>query len=116
MLHRKSIKALIIDDEDDICLLLSSFLKKQSLEVCISNNLKDGLRITEEFQPDILFLDNNLPDGSGIDAIDEFRKLNSDMKIIVISALTTLQQKAMDNSADGFLGKPISFASIYSLL
>lgn len=57
-------KVLIIDDEVDLCLLLKNFLTKQQHEVVISHKLSDGLKEALDFSPDIIFLDNNLPDHS----------------------------------------------------
>ena len=58
-------KVLIIDDEIDLCLLLKNFLTRQHFEVEISHRLSDGLKTALSFSPDIVFLDNNLPDSQG---------------------------------------------------
>lgn len=108
--------ALIIDDEEDICILLSSFLRKKNIDTHYSFNLTDGKECIERLKPNILFLDNNLPDGSGIEAIPEIRKTNQKMKIVVISAMTNLKEKALANSADAFIDKPISFENIQMVL
>jgi DNA-binding response OmpR family regulator len=111
-----TMRALIIDDEEDICVLLASYLRKQHIDVTYSFTLEEGLKKIKEFHPTILFLDNNLPDGLGIDAIEKIRKIKQDLKIIVISALTNLREKAMNSTADGFIDKPISFATIQKAL
>lgn len=58
-------KVLIIDDEVDLCLLLKNFLTKKQFEVVISHKFSEGLREALDFIPDIIFLDNNLPDSQG---------------------------------------------------
>jgi len=58
-------RVLIIDDEFDLCLLLKLHLVSKHYEVEMAYNLKDGLKKIESFNPDFLFLDNNLPDGHG---------------------------------------------------
>ncbi len=58
-------KVLIIDDEQDFGLLLQSFFSKQQYDVKISHTIADGMKALEETKPDLLFLDNNLPDGLG---------------------------------------------------
>jgi DNA-binding response OmpR family regulator len=108
--------ALIIDDEEDICILLSSYLRKKNIDAHYSLTLKDGLNKIAELKPSIIFLDNNLPDGSGIDTIPEIRKTNNKIRIIVISAMTNLKERALANSADAFIDKPISFENIQSLI
>jgi DNA-binding response OmpR family regulator len=108
--------ALIIDDEEDICILLSTYLRKKNFDAHYSMTLQDGLKKLKELHPSILFLDNNLPDGSGIDTVPEIRDLYPQLKIIIISAMTTLKERAFANSADAFIDKPISFDNIQQLI
>ena len=58
-------KVLIIDDEVDLCILLKNFFTKQHYEVVVSHKLSDGIKEAVDFLPDIIFLDNNLPDSMG---------------------------------------------------
>ena len=58
-------KVLIIDDEVDFCLLMQFYLSKKNCEVSISHTLRDGLGLVHNNIPDIVILDNNLPDGLG---------------------------------------------------
>lgn len=106
--------ALIIDDEEDICLLLKGFLTRSYERVEYANSLTAGMQLAIELKPDILFLDNNLPDGAGISMIADFKKHSS--KVIIISAMTNLEEHALKSGADYFLGKPISFKTIRSLI
>src|SRR3954468_1163514 len=108
--------ALIIDDEEDICILLTTYLRKKNIDAHYSLTLTDGLEKLAEYKPTILFLDNNLPDGSGIETIPAIRKANPDLKIIIISAMSNLKDRALANSADAFIDKPISFDNIQQLI
>lgn len=58
-------KVLIIDDEVDLCLLLKTYLNRRNYEVYYSHTLREGMNQFRQVDPDILFLDNNLPDGVG---------------------------------------------------
>lgn len=106
--------ALIVDDEEDICRLLAANLRRKFLRVEYALTLKEGLLLAEALCPDWLILDNNLPDGIGIQLIHEFRK--SSKKILVISAMNNLSEQALNAGADYFLSKPVSFADITELL
>ncbi len=108
--------ALIIEDEVDICLLLANFLKKKSKNVSISNSLTNGLNKCKEMEPNLLILDHNLPDGYGIEKISEFRKVNKSICIIIISAMSHLKNKALENGADYFMEKPISFKRLSDII
>jgi len=60
-------KVLIIDDEADFGLLLKNYFLQKDYEVYLSNTLREGLKQAAEIRPQIIFLDNNLPDGLGWD-------------------------------------------------
>jgi two-component system OmpR family response regulator len=81
---KKSI--LIIDDETDFCLLLKNFLMKKNFDVAVSHTLREGLNKLDELKPDILFLDNNLPDGLGWEHTQRILETYPSTKIHLISA------------------------------
>ena len=109
-------KILIIDDEEDICLLMKNYLQRRQSEVKYALNLKDGLRMIEEFHPDIIFLDNNLPDGIGLEEIGAIKKGHNQVQLIMISAMNHLREAAFKEGADHFLDKPISFKAVVAII
>lgn len=106
--------ALIVDDEEEICLLLRGFLLRKFKRVEIATTLKQGLEIAKNLKPSVLFLDNNLPDGQGINFISIFGIYVK--KIIIISARTNLADISLSNGANYFIAKPISFRSIENVI
>ena len=80
------VKILIIDDEQDYCLLMKSYFEEKNYEVFLAFNLKEGLILLKEKSPDILFLDNNLPDGEGWYHADEISTTNPSLRINLITA------------------------------
>jgi two-component system, OmpR family, response regulator len=108
------VKALIIDDEPDICFLLSMILKQKNFDTHFVGKLSDaGIALKKE-SPSIIFLDNHLPDGLGIDFIEHIKLNNPSSKIVMITAhdTPTDRRKAMQNGADLFLGKPFTKEAI----
>jgi two-component system OmpR family response regulator len=103
-------KILIIDDETDICFLLASLLKKKGFEVSFVHSLTDGFPKVADMQPAVLFLDINLPDGSGLESITKMKSLSMNTKIIMISAYDGLRERAIasEKGADFFIGKPFN--------
>jgi DNA-binding NtrC family response regulator len=79
-------KILIVDDEEDLCLLMKIYFTRKMYEVNIANTLTDGLRQLEKWHPDILFLDNNLPDGLGWEKAPELLDHYPELIIHLISA------------------------------
>lgn len=79
-------KILIIDDEMDFCYLMKSYFMRKKYEVFLSYSLTQGLELLEIIKPDVVFLDNNLPDGSGWDMAVEIKKKFPFVELNLISA------------------------------
>ena len=80
------LKILIIDDEKDYCMIMKSYFQRKNYPITVAYTLKDGMKQLEERRPDVLLLDNNLPDGKGKDHIDEILDKYPDTRIYLISA------------------------------
>lgn len=105
-------KVLIIDDEIDLCLLLNSYFQRKGFEVLIAHTLSEGIGYLETFQPDYLFLDNNLPDGLGWEEAPLIAERHPLMHQFLISAYHP-QVPAMPEYAHfEILEKPVSFADL----
>ncbi|MES2848836.1 MAG: response regulator [Bacteroidota bacterium] len=111
---KPSLTALIIDDEYDICFLLSRILKSNNLEVQFANTISEGKKYLSSLNPNVLFLDNHLPDGYGIDFISYVKEQYPHTKIVMVTAHDTSEdrKKALEEGADIFISKPFSAAEI----
>ena len=119
MKNGKTIQALIIDDESDICYLLSNILKHRNVSSQIATSLGEAEKLLEKQPvPNLIFLDNNLPDGAGINYINRLKKKFPNSKVVMITAYDTVSDRetARKQGADSFLGKPFSKEMIYSTL
>src|SRR4051812_29040344 len=111
---------LIIDDEKDLCRLLTISLRKDNFLVACAFNLAEAkLKLLE--QPSIVLLDNNLPDGSGLDYLKKHPIDFQKSCVIMISADTgpELRKDALHEGIRAFLQKPFAAKAvkeaIYSL-
>jgi DNA-binding response OmpR family regulator len=113
-----NISIAIIDDEEDICFLLGSILKQLHHKVTFANTISEGKLLLREEKPSIIFLDMNLPDGSGMDELPYLKSEFPDAKIIMISAFDSQKERnaALSSGADVFLGKPFTRETIYEAL
>jgi DNA-binding response OmpR family regulator len=110
-------KVLIIDDEVDFCLLMQFYLSKKNCEVSISHTLRDGLGILENKTPDIVILDNNLPDGLGWPAAKDILETAPDVQLFLISAnKPTKPEEINDDPHFQVVEKPISISQIDNFL
>ena len=114
MTEKSSCKILIVDDEGDICYLLSNLMKQRDLQYEHANTLAQADIIIKEDTPDIIFLDNHLPDGLGINYIENIKENYPNIKIAVITAHDTLsdKKKALKKGADIFITKPFTTEQI----
>lgn len=117
MMMNNHSQILILDDELDICYLLSNFLKKHYPKVDAIHTL-ESLSKVNIHDYHILFIDNNLIDGSGFDKIPEIKTKNPKLKIIAISAFDTSAERsvAIENGATIFVGKPFQQDEILKVL
>ena len=105
-----TIKVLIVDDELDICYLLSSLLKQRNFVTGFVNTISDAVNALKTDTPDILFLDNHLPDGFGLDFIPYIKKNYPAVKVIMITAHdgAVERKQAYDGGVDLFVAKPLN--------
>ncbi len=110
--------ALIVDDELDTCFLLKSILEQQGLKADCVNSLADAKDWLSKRNADIVFLDNHLKDGHGIEFIPYLVENYPQLKVIIITAFDTEhdQQNAYIKGAHHFMGKPFNKSIISDAL
>jgi len=106
---------LLIEDDPQFRLLLSTTLENQDFRVLTAATGREGLTIARTQQPSLLILDLGLPDIDGQEVILHLRKW-SEVPIIVLSARDQESDitQALDNGADDYLTKPFSTAELMS--
>lgn len=108
-------KALIIEDEADMCLLLNIMLNGKDVDLEHVKNLNSAKEYLKDQQPSVVILDNKLPDGYGIDFIKFLKENYPAVKIIMISGYdASAEDVAMENGADIFLAKPFTKDQLYN--
>lgn len=105
-----TLKAAIIDDEKDLCFLLEKILELKNFDATSANSIKEADEILCSFNPTVVFLDNQLPDGFGINFIPWIKKSLPGTKVVMMTAYHSEHDKreAFENGADFFLMKPLS--------
>ncbi len=108
---------LLIDDEKDLCELISRALKIEGFEVDCAYNLaqaKEKLRA----HPGIVLMDNNLPDGTGLDFIQMYPVIFMQSFVIMISADPSLawQNRAALEGIRAVLPKPFSILRMREII
>ena len=110
--------AMIIDDEDDLGQLLSVILEGRKIHAMTVNNLDDAEQYLSYLKPTVIFLDNNFPDGLGINFIRKIKTIDDEIKIIMMTADPSpwIREKAVEEGIHYFLRKPFTRKAIDSVL
>jgi len=105
-------KILIIDDEKDIRILLSSILKEEGYSCIVAGTVKEAENIIENDSFDLVLLDISLDDKKkdGIYLLKKIKKINKDTPVIMISGHATIQVavESVKLGAFEFLEKPFN--------
>ena len=114
----KKMNILIIEDEGDISLILNLMLKKEDIEIEHVTTLAKAATFLKEQSTDIVIIDNQLPDGFGLEYIKEIKSSYPLIKIIMITGNTDTTDKAtaLQNGADIFLAKPFTKEQIQAAI
>lgn len=110
-------KILIIDDEQDMCELLYSYLVPHNYKVFLTFNGQMGLEYFDTVKPDVVLLDLSLPDIDGPVVLDILRKI-SNVPVIVITAHPedVADIHLQDLKINGFIEKPFSLEEVLNTL
>ena len=103
-------RAVIIDDEEKAKRLLRGLVKDNCpliTEVREASDLPEGVRVINELQPDIVFLDIEMPGYSGIQLLDFFTPSQITFEIIFTTAYSEYAVKAFELNAVDYLLKPL---------
>jgi DNA-binding NtrC family response regulator len=101
-------RLLLIDDDINLCQVISYQLKKMGYEVDVANSGSEGLKAYKKGSYDIVLTDIQMPDISGIQVLQEIRKQNKDVVIILITAYGSVENalEACRMGADDYITKP----------
>ena len=104
-------KILLVDDESDILDFLSYNLENAGYEVRVAQNGLEGVKVAQEFLPDLIILDMMMPEMDGIETCERIRE-NEALKSVLIAFLTARgedysQIAGFDAGADDYILKPL---------
>lgn len=77
-------KILIIDDEEELCSLVSEFLGKKGFTAISANRGKEGIKIAQRLMPNLILLDINMPKMDGFAVLEKLKNSEKTITIPVI--------------------------------
>ncbi len=101
-------KILIVDDEKMIRIVLSKVLSKAGYEIFEAENGKEALEKYEQYKPDLVLLDFQLPGMNGLEVLEELKEDNDSLIVIMLTAYGNIKNAvhAMKLGAYDYLAKP----------
>jgi two-component system, NtrC family, response regulator AtoC len=104
-------KILLVDDEKPLRDMVGTFLKKQGHEIESAASVTEGLEKVVSARPDMVLLDLNLPDGTGLDFLKDVGALAPDLTVVLVTAHVDVKTavEAIKRGAEDYLTKPVDF-------
>lgn len=109
-------RILLVEDQSLIGKAIKTGLTEESFAVDWVTTVADGIHLANEFEYDTLILDLMLPDGSGLEILNDLRKNNCRTPVIILTAKDTIQDKVdgFNLGTDDYLTKPFVFEELLS--
>ncbi|HEV7782172.1 MAG TPA: response regulator transcription factor [Chitinophagaceae bacterium] len=107
-------KLLIIEDEPELASGMVSYLRQESYTCDLATGFQEALARTEGWDYDCIILDITLPDGSGLQVLQELRKNHKTDGVIIISARNSIDDRihGLKLGADDYLIKPFHLSEL----
>jgi len=109
---------LVIDDEESVRYSFRYVFEEDGVRVLSAGTAAEGLRLLHDEHPDVVVLDLQLPDRSGLDVFDDIRRIDPKRPVIFITAHGTTDTaiQAMKNGAFDYLVKPLDLERLSQIL
>ena len=115
----KKVKILFVEDEQDLITIISDTLTKLQATFLTANNGLEALEVLETVSDiDLIVTDINMPSMNGLELIEEVRKTNKDIPIVIMSAHTESEyiKSAEELGVSNYLLKPFDFIKFINLV
>ncbi len=115
----KSLNVLIIDDNEQITKMLTTFLELKEHKCTVANDGKEGLALIKEDRHDVVLLDLAMPEFDGFAVIKDLEENNmlKDHKVIVFTASTITEEELdelVNRGVSSYILKPIDIDLLLS--
>ena len=114
-----TIEVIVVDDSVDAVEVLQEFLELKGIDVlAVGYNGKQAVELYHQHNPDVVIIDVTMPYYDGFYALENIRKLDSEVKIVMVSGYEhkTLHKKMFELKADAIAVKPYDIEDIVDVL
>lgn len=104
---------LVIEDDQSIREFVSTFLQDEGFETMIAANGAEGLKLLDDWQPELIFLDVYMPVMDGPAFLEAYRKRTGRLAPVIGMSANAHEAKLL-SYFDGFLAKPFNLDELLS--
>ena len=108
-------KILLIDDEEDVLIYLSTFFKDNGFDVIEAHNGKEGVEKAIKEKPDVITLDVSMPEESGVKALRELQEstVTKNTPVIIVTGVDSefkrfIESRKQVHAPEGYFEKPVN--------
>lgn len=103
-------QVLVVDDEEEIVSMLERNLSMEGFEVSGATGRKEALRSMEEHLQPIVLLDIKFPDSQGVDLLQELKKINPLVNVMMITGYSKMDNvvECLGGGAVDYFTKPLN--------
>lgn len=107
-------KILIVEDETDLGETLKDYLSENNYQTKLVGTLFEVRELLSEYNPDLILMDINLPDGNGLEFSKDLINTSSKIKIIILSAINdpNTRVEGLEVGAIDYITKPFKLKEL----
>jgi len=111
-------RLLLVDDDQTYCSVLKSALKKRGFEVSVAYDVKSGLSLAEQFEPEYAVIDLRIGYESGLELVQKLISLDANTQIVMLTGFASIATavEAIKLGAKHYLTKPANADEILQAL
>jgi two-component system NtrC family response regulator len=111
-------RILLIDDEPAQITSIKSFLKRRTYSILTASSGQEGISYIDDGNVDLVFTDFRMPDMNGLEVVQNIKKLNPEIPVVVITAFSDTKDavKVMKEGAFDYLSKPVDLDELELLV
>lgn len=109
-------KVLIADDDEDSRIMLAFLLQDEGWLIAEASNGKEALEKVMEEKPNVIILDNRMPELTGSEVYQQLRKRGVNIPVVFVTAFSDLEELASSLGIRYYLRKPIDFIEVLAAI
>ena len=105
----KANKVLVVDDEEEICLMLKDFLADEGYDVSYATSADAAMQQMQDVHPALVLLDVKMPGKTGIEFLKEIKTFDAKVVVVMITAMKDIDtfKQCREAGASDYITKPI---------